>query len=167
MSIEETDKKGKSSDDIYEEEEFDIVGKSDKASFKAYFKHFIVIALILLAAGASFSIGQITHYENVIKPVEVKSSDVILPFATTSPNEKVAQTSDTRVQVSSSLPKTQQSTVTTGDGTVVASKTGTKYYFPWCGSAKRILDANKVYFSSIADARKAGLLPSSTCKGLK
>lgn len=51
-------------------------------------------------------------------------------------------------------------------GEYVASKTGTKYYLPWCGTAKRIKDENKVWFGTKAEAEAAGYEPASNCKGL-
>ncbi len=51
--------------------------------------------------------------------------------------------------------------------TVVASKTGSKYYFPWCGAVKRIKPENRVEFTSVALARQAGYEPASNCKGVK
>lgn len=51
-------------------------------------------------------------------------------------------------------------------GEVVASKSGTKYYFPWCGTAKRIKEENKVWFASRAEAEAAGYEPAANCKGL-
>ena len=52
-------------------------------------------------------------------------------------------------------------------GFVVASKTGTKYHFPWCGGASQISEKNKVIFASVEEARKAGYTPASNCKGLE
>lgn len=52
-------------------------------------------------------------------------------------------------------------------GEVVASKSGTKYYFPWCGTAKRIKEENKVWFASRAEAEAAGYEPAANCKGLR
>ena len=54
-----------------------------------------------------------------------------------------------------------------GGGTVVASKNGTKYYWPWCSGANRIKASNQVSFISIAAARAAGYTPASNCKGLQ
>ncbi len=48
----------------------------------------------------------------------------------------------------------------------VASKSGTKYHLPWCGSAKRIKEENKIWFSSKAEAEAAGYEPASNCKGI-
>jgi hypothetical protein len=54
-----------------------------------------------------------------------------------------------------------------GGGLIVASKGGTKYHFPWCGGARSISEANKVWFKSEEEARAAGYAPASNCKGLK
>lgn len=48
---------------------------------------------------------------------------------------------------------------------VVASKNGTKYYFPSCAGADRITEANKVWFVSAAAAAAAGYTPAANCKG--
>jgi hypothetical protein len=52
-------------------------------------------------------------------------------------------------------------------GKLVASKNGTKYYFPWCAAASKIAEGNKVWFNSEAEARAKGLQPAANCKGLK
>ena len=52
-------------------------------------------------------------------------------------------------------------------GSVLASKNGTKYHFPWCGSAQRINEENRIWFKSIEAAKVAGYLPSGNCKGLE
>lgn len=43
----------------------------------------------------------------------------------------------------------------------VGSKTGKTYYFPWCGMANRIKDANLVWFQDRAVAEAKGYKPSS------
>ncbi|CAN5732140.1 hypothetical protein BH11PAT2_BH11PAT2_07130 [soil metagenome] len=48
----------------------------------------------------------------------------------------------------------------------VASKTGSKYYLPSCGTVSRIKEENRVYFATKSDAEKAGYEPSTSCKGL-
>lgn len=55
----------------------------------------------------------------------------------------------------------------TSTGTVIGSKTSKKYYFPWCGTVKRIRPENQIVFSSMDDARASGYLPGGNCKGLK
>ncbi len=51
-------------------------------------------------------------------------------------------------------------------GEVVASKSGTKYYLPWCGTVKLIKEENKVWFPTREAAEAAGYEPASNCKGL-
>lgn len=46
----------------------------------------------------------------------------------------------------------------------VASKTGTKYYPPDCGTANRIKEENKIYFSTEQEAQEKGFERTSTCK---
>ncbi|MDP3402697.1 MAG: Ada metal-binding domain-containing protein [bacterium] len=51
-------------------------------------------------------------------------------------------------------------------GTYLASKNGTKYYLPTCGSAKRIKPENIVWFQTKAEAEAAGYGPAANCPGL-
>lgn len=50
---------------------------------------------------------------------------------------------------------------------VIGSKSGKKYYFPWCGTVKRIKPENQIHFASIDEAKKAGFTPGGNCKGLQ
>jgi hypothetical protein len=49
-------------------------------------------------------------------------------------------------------------------GQVVASKGGTKYYFPSCTGANAISEDNKVWFISASAAEAAGYTPATNCK---
>ncbi len=51
-------------------------------------------------------------------------------------------------------------------GLIVASRTGSVYYYPWCTSAVNILPQNQVWFADEAAAQQAGYAPAKTCKGL-
>ena len=51
-------------------------------------------------------------------------------------------------------------------GTYVASKNGTKFYLPTCGSSKRIKEENKVWFDTKEEAIAAGYGPAANCPGL-
>lgn len=48
-------------------------------------------------------------------------------------------------------------------GSIVASKSGTKYYDPACPAAERISDANKVWFISPEAAEEAGYTKAVNC----
>jgi hypothetical protein len=51
-------------------------------------------------------------------------------------------------------------------GQFVASRTGTVYYFPWCGGAEQIPPDAQVWFTSQKAAERAGYRAAKNCKGL-
>jgi len=51
-----------------------------------------------------------------------------------------------------------------GDGSIVASSRGSKYYYVWCSGAKSLSATNKIYFKSESEAEKAGYSLSTTCE---
>lgn len=51
-------------------------------------------------------------------------------------------------------------------GLVVASRSGSAYYYPWCAGAQKIALGNQRWFTSEAAARSAGYAPAKNCKGL-
>jgi hypothetical protein len=116
---------------------------------------FLVILIILVAFG-SFGLGRLSIPDQArVEPI------VFEPTSMTSSGQSATI-------LSASIKRGMKSSLTTHvSGAIVASKTGTKYHFPWCSGAARIKDENKVWFASEADARTAGYTPASNCKGLK
>lgn len=53
-----------------------------------------------------------------------------------------------------------------GPQVYMASKNGTKYYLPTCGTAKRIKEENRVWFATKDEAVAAGYSPAANCPGL-
>ncbi len=51
-------------------------------------------------------------------------------------------------------------------GEVVASRSGSVYYFPWCGGVSAIKPENMRSFKDEEAARAAGYRPAKNCKGL-
>ena len=51
-------------------------------------------------------------------------------------------------------------------GQFVASRTGTVYYYPWCGGAQQIAPNAQVWFPSENAAQKAGYRAAKNCRGL-
>ena len=51
-------------------------------------------------------------------------------------------------------------------GAYVGSKNGTTYHLPWCSGAARILEANKVWFTTKGEAEAKGYRPAANCKGI-
>lgn len=121
----------------------------------------ILICLVIILVGLSaFALGRVSASQT--KPA---SSQAGLRLV----GEDVAgATSTTEGGGSVETPGTSVAGVAGAvAGGVVASKSGTKYHFPWCAGAKAIKDANKIWFTSTAEAKAAGYQPASNCKGLE
>lgn len=58
------------------------------------------------------------------------------------------------------------SSVTTATTTVIASKNGSKYHYPWCPGADSIKPENRLVFDSRAKAEAAGYTAAENCSGL-
>ena len=95
-----------------------------------------IIAILVLASLLSFGLGYLTGVDGAAQGSGAPLQTSLL-IASTTPGQHV-----------------------------VASKNGTKYYFPWCAGADRIAEAHKVWFASAANARSAGYAPSANCAGL-
>ncbi len=125
---------------------------SEKMGLKARMEKFLasrylVAVCILLVAIISFALGRISAIEGGKEGVKVISK----------PNSTLNIEQTAAVGVG---------TTVSGE-TVVASKNGTKYHYPWCAGAKQIAEKNKVIFDSIKNARAAGFTPAANCQGLK
>jgi hypothetical protein len=143
-------------------------------------KDWILLGIIFLTGTLCFGLGLLAAKENSVKG---KEGDGL--WIEQLPKEEVvdmsaagSRTSDSAVIPPSTAPVSAApiisqpaaaaaaNTAGPSTGKYVASKTGTKYYLPTCGTAKRIKDENKVWFATKEDAEKAGYEPGSTCKGL-
>lgn len=101
-------------------------------------------AVVVLVGFASFGLGRLSLLESRREPVRIENALVASIGGVTMKDEKM-----------------------TAGGQIVASKTGTKYHYPWCAGASQIFEKNKLWFASPEEARKAGYAPASNCKGLK
>jgi len=102
-----------------------------------------IILIILLTSLASFGLGRLSIL------YEEKGEFTVL-----NPEAAAPLTEGDRPE---GLPET---------GEYVASKTGSKYHFPWCAGAQAIKEENKIFFNSKEEAEAAGYAPASNCKGL-
>jgi len=113
-----------------------------------------IIIMIILVGTASYDLGKISSFEknktpiSILKTKEYMNSLVLNDTSNTKTENQPIQTQQTDVKV-------------------VASKSGTKYYYPWCAGVSRIKEENKIWFNSIEEAKSAGLTPASNCVGLK
>ncbi len=115
--------------------------KKHFAEMKAVPQDVLLVLILLLACLLSFGLGYMA------------GKDV-----GTSTELGIKQGSEVAIETSPLVASTT--------GQVVASKNGTKYYFPWCAGVDRISDANKVWFNSVENAEAKGYSPASNCKGL-
>lgn len=97
-----------------------------------------LVAIVFLMALASFGLGRLSVLESVRPPVSITSAPTI------------AEPRGMNI-----------------GGLIVASRTGSAYYFPWCASAAKIAPQNQVWFASEEKARQAGYAPAKNCKGLE
>ncbi|OHA17622.1 MAG: hypothetical protein A2664_03305 [Candidatus Taylorbacteria bacterium RIFCSPHIGHO2_01_FULL_46_22b] len=122
-------------------------------------KDVFILIVIVLVALCSFALGRLSAIESVRPPVKILgSASIIQGLQTPETDSKV--TSSTAIPAPAPLSGQ-------GNGSVVASKSGTKYHFPWCAGAKSIKEENKIWFASIEAARSAGYTPAANCKGLE
>lgn len=107
---------------------------------KCYVEEYFFVAIIILVGFLCFGLGRLSKIEEMRPPIEIEKEAALV------------------VEASSS-----------GAGAetyFIASKNGTKYYFPWCSGAQKISPANLVKFATREDAEKAGLTKASNCAGL-
>ena len=125
--------------------------KGDEIASKYY-----TAPVIVLVGLSSFGLGRLSIIEANREPIIIENSVEI-------EEKTVAPAAGATV-----LPVLTQSASVTSvapGGKIVASRNGTKYYFPWCAS--NIAEKNKIWFNSEADARAKGYQPAANCKGLK
>ena len=102
-------------------------------------------AVIILVAFGSFGLGRLSRIEEAKTPIRIENAP------------------ETGIQGDPLDKNTQKS----GTGaSLVGSKNGTKYHYPWCAGAQKITEANRVYFTSKEEAVARGYTPASNCKGL-
>ncbi len=114
---------------------------------------FIGLILVLVAIGA-FGLGRLSKIEGSKVPIRIENAPQASASVVPEPPQVLENQSASAYGAEG------------GNKNIVASKSGTKYYYTWCGGVQKISIANRIYFSSQQDAKAAGYTPSSTCKGL-
>lgn len=114
-----------------------------------------VVFTIILVAFASFGLGRLS----VIK----EKTSIVFPQKISASSQKAQLYTPPNIQ---ETPSSFNEGLMQ-KGSVVASKNGAKYHFPWCSGAVRIKEENKIWFNGITEAKKAGYEPAQNCKGLK
>ena len=96
-----------------------------------------LVLIVFLVALASFGLGRLSALEDARPPISITQ-------APTAANQQA---------------------IAPG-GLLVAARSGSVYYYPWCTGASKILPQNQRWFQSEGAARKAGYAPAKNCKGL-
>jgi hypothetical protein len=141
--------------------------------FAEKIKPFYFLILFVVIASIFFALGRLSAIEERHSPVKIiaPSSDqqANAISAISRPATKIvvplAASPDVQNQTANVISATGSSTL--AGGSVIGSKTGKKYYFPWCSTVKRIKPENQVAFASIDLAKAAGYTPGGNCKGLQ
>ena len=110
--------------------------------------------IIILVAFGSFGLGRLSKIEGSKVPIRIENTPEITTEAFSG-----------KVPADTVKASTALTSSTSREG-LVASKNGTKYYYPWCSGVSRISPANLIHFATKAEAEARGYTASATCKGL-
>jgi len=108
-------------------------------------------AVIVLVAVISFGLGRLSKIREEKTPITIENV------------KENTQIGESKPLSTSNVDKTNS----TSSKIFVASRNGKKYYYAWCESANVIKEQNRIWFSTQAEAEKAGYQPAANCKGLK
>ncbi len=115
---------------------------------------FFGFIVILVAVGA-FGLGRISKIEGARVPIRIEGEQEI--------NKSINQENK---ELKQGLGSTHLILDGENKNLFVASKTGKKYFYPWCSGAQRISELKRIYFASKEQASVAGYTAASGCKGL-
>lgn len=119
-------------------------------------KPFYTLLLCLVIASIFFALGRLSVLEERHSPIKIIKPE----------NSQTASVVSA-LKGNDTLNTALVSEASAQEGEVIGSKSGKKYYYPWCGTLKRVKPENQVHFDSIELARAAGYTPAGNCKGLK
>lgn len=112
----------------------------------------ILVIVIILVALISFGLGRLSKIRENKMPITIENAVSNISEAVEAGGE--------RAIVGRPMSDTNSEKL------YVASKSGTKYHYPWCPGALNIKEENKIWFSSKEEAEKSGYAPARNCKGL-
>ena len=132
-------------------------------------KPFYMLFLGIVLAIIFFALGRLSAIEERHRPIKIEyGNQPSSQLQTSSAIQTFSLSTTSPRQARQDLTQTVQAVkpVSTS-GQVIGSKSGKKYYFPWCSTVKRIKPENQVHFASADLARAAGFVAGGNCKGLK
>ncbi len=110
-------------------------------------ERFFIAFLICLVGTGSFGLGRLSVLPKKNVPLSIGYESQNTAFSAA-----IASSAETTQE--KSQPNSQK---------IVASKSGTRYYFPACSGGKRIKEENKIWFDSEADAKALGYSLAQNC----
>ena len=128
------------------------IAKKIKGFIEEREKDIFIGLLVLVTALGSFGLGRLSRLEERKTPIKIENINNTALVGVNSVQEKETKNNNNLVGEPESY---------------VASKNSTKYHRLDCPGAKAIKDTNKIWFTSIEEARKAGFTPAGNCPGLK
>ena len=137
------------------------MGSENKSIFEKvsnWAKPYYLLFLGLIIATIFFSLGRLSSVVESKEPIKIEYTNTALDIAPTFQTSGLASSTGKVVQKNETAVKTE--------GNVIGAKTSKKYYYPWCGTVKRIKAVNQIFFRSISEAKSAGYTPGGNCKGL-
>lgn len=106
-------------------------------------REIVVILGVIFVGLTCFALGRISVWP--------EKENVVFQPATINGGEKTPQAESGTPTIS-----TEETTSNSEEIKLVGSKTGKKYHWPWCSSAKKIKPENQVWFNSEKEAQAAG-----------
>ena len=119
--------------------------------------HVLYVLVVLMTALLAFSLGLFAGKDLERGKIELQM--------TTFPMEE-AKTTKSSVEAGTSPSPQENVLLPKEGGGYVASKSGTRYYLPWCSGVSRIKEENKVWFQTKEEAEARGLTPAKNCEGM-
>lgn len=131
-------------------------------------------ALLLVTIGlVSFGLGRLSVETrpadtggSLLSSVSVAGNDMSSASGPTSHDGDVKRTDDGGASIHAASRAGEAPSASTAEKKYVGSKNSSKYHLPWCSGAARIVEENKVWFSSKEEAEQAGYAPAANCKGI-
>lgn len=106
--------------------------------------HTLMVFIVILVGLAGFGLGRLS--QNGDLPVRIEYAKEV-PGSEKAPTVSSTETSSPAQS-----------------GAIIASKNGTKYYFPNCRGVGNIKEENKIFFQTESEALAAGYSKASGCK---
>lgn len=126
-------------------------------------KVILTVIIIVLVGTGSFELGRLSKGAHSSSGIKIEYPKGEQQQAQGSLDQSANALSATE-SLNNIAPKIPTSNTTSSSKFFFASKRGHKYYPVGCSAGKSLKQENRIYFSTAAEAEKAGYALSSSCK---